>query len=186
MWLFLKNVIFTVLVPGTVAGYIPYRIVLAAGQGFAFVWSPAAVAALFVMTLGAAIYFWCLWDFAKTGRGTPSPLDAPTRLVVRGLYRYVRNPMYVGVITVILGWAWLYNSAAVLEYAGWIFLLFNGVIFIIEEPSLRRQFGAEYEAYSKKVGRWIPGRPLPRRPNRTRRCDGYSACSGIGSWSGNI
>ena len=159
MRLFIRNLVFTVLVPGTVAGYIPYRIVLAQYESLAFAWSFGGAAALGLMAIGAAIYFWCLWDFAITGRGTPSPLGAPTRLVVKGLYRYVRNPMYVGLTTAILGWAALYRSLYMLQYAGLMFVLFNLVIFIIEEPSLRRQFDEAYRTYCQNVGRWIPGRP---------------------------
>ena len=100
MALLLKNPLFTVLVPGTVVVYVP--LVIASGRapasGFAL------LVALALLLLGAAIYSWCVWDFASFGRGTPVPIDAPKRLVVRGLYRYTRNPMYVGVLTVILGW----------------------------------------------------------------------------------
>ena len=159
MWLFIKNLVFTILVPGTVAGYIPYRIVLSEHESLQFAWSLEGAAALMLMGIGASIYSWCLWDFAITGRGTPSPVDAPTRLVVKGLYRYVRNPMYVGVITTILGWAALYRSLDTLQYTGLMFVLFNLVIFIIEEPSLRSQFSEAYKTYCQNVGRWIPGRP---------------------------
>ena len=108
----------------------------------------------------AAIYFWCLWHFAITGRGTPNIVDAPRRLVVKGLYRHVRNPMYVGVTTAILGWAALYESPAMAGYALLMFVIFNAVIFLIEEPVLRNRFGEAYESYCEAVPRWIPGRPF--------------------------
>ena len=92
MALLLKNLLFTVVVPGTVVIYVPLQIVEgrspAGGFGLAL--------AVPVLLLGAAIYAWCVWDFAMFGRGTPAPIDEPKKLVVRGLYRYTRNPMYVG------------------------------------------------------------------------------------------
>src|SRR5260370_317651 len=66
--------------------------------------------------VGASVYFWCLWDFAVAGRGTPAPIDPPKQLVVRGLYRSVRNPMYLGVLLVVAGWVELFRAARVLEY----------------------------------------------------------------------
>jgi protein-S-isoprenylcysteine O-methyltransferase Ste14 len=99
MALLLKNLLFTFLVPGTVAGLLPWTI---AGDATPTTGATLPLAILF-FALGLAIYAWCVWDFASFGRGTPAPIDAPKRLVVRGLYRYTRNPMYVGVLTVLLG-----------------------------------------------------------------------------------
>src|SRR6266849_2290967 len=103
----LKNLLFTLIVPGTVAVYIPlilsrHRL---ASAGLIF------VIAILLLVTGGAIYAWCVFDFTSFGRGTPLPLDAPKNLVRRGLYRYSRNPMYVSVLTVIFGWAVLYRSA---------------------------------------------------------------------------
>ncbi len=111
-----------------------------------------------IFATGAAIYFWCLWDFAVTGRGTPAPIDAPKKLVVKGLYRYVRNPMYTGVLSLILGWATMYNSYELLKYAILMWVIFYMVVLIYEEPMLKRQFGESYERYRKSVRRWLPGR----------------------------
>ena len=111
-----------------------------------------------IFTIGAGIYFWCLWDFAVTGRGTPAPIDAPKKLVVKGLYRYVRNPMYVGVLSLILAWATMYNSYELLKYAILMWVIFYMVVLIYEEPMLKRQFGESYERYRKSVRRWLPGR----------------------------
>ncbi len=158
MLLFLKNLLFTVLVPGTVAVYIPLR--MASSRHLHPQWSLSQVAALVPFLLGAAIYFWCLWDFARHGRGTPAPIDAPKRLVVRGLYRFIRNPMYVGVLLVIGGWAAFFESSAILYYGLGIGLMFHLVVLLIEEPMLASQFGESYEAYRRAVGRWIPRWPL--------------------------
>jgi protein-S-isoprenylcysteine O-methyltransferase Ste14 len=153
--LFLKNLLFTVVVPGAVAVYFPLG--LAGGRG---AWPPRwglmQYAALLPLACGCAVYFWCLWDFAAFGRGTPAPVDAPRRLVARGLYRYVRNPMYVGVLLVIAGWALLFQSSRVLGYGGIVALFFHLFVVAVEEPSLRRKFGDSYERYCREVRRWVP------------------------------
>jgi protein-S-isoprenylcysteine O-methyltransferase Ste14 len=104
----------------------------------------------------------CIWEFARRGRGTLSPVDPPTELVARGLYRYVRNPMYLSVATILLGELLLAPSRGFLLYGAIVFALFNLAVIFYEEPSLRRRFGASYQRYLREVPRWIP-RP-PRRP----------------------
>ncbi len=151
MILFLKNLLFTVLVPGTVAVVIPYWI--GSRRGAPAPWRYAAVLS---WAIGGAIYLRCVWDFAVTGRGTPAPIDAPKVLVVKGLYRYVRNPIYVGVLLVVLGWAVYFGSLALLVYAACLALLFHLFIVLVEEPVLRRQFGESYEHYCRSVHRWLP------------------------------
>jgi protein-S-isoprenylcysteine O-methyltransferase Ste14 len=158
--LVLKNLLFTVLVPGTVAVYVPLRI--AEDRQVA---SGAALAAgLALLAAGAAVYAWCVWDFAAFGRGTPAPIDAPRRLVVRGLYRYARNPMYVGVLAVILGQAALFRSAALALYALGVGLCFHLFVVLYEEPHLARVFGLQYDVYRSKVPRWLPR--VPEGPPR--------------------
>lgn len=149
--LFLKNLLFTVLVPGTVAVYLP--LLLSAGGERPSRPLPGVACALFLT--GAAIYCWCLWDFASFGRGTPAPIDAPKRLVVRGLYRYSRNPMYLGVLTTVLGWVVLCRSATLAAYFVGVATLFELFVVLFEEPVLRRFFGSEYVAYSQEVPRWL-------------------------------
>jgi protein-S-isoprenylcysteine O-methyltransferase Ste14 len=152
--LFLKNLLFTVLVPGTVAVYVPTLIADGRPPG------SGLVIALPVLFLGGSIYFWCLWDFATFGRGTPAPIDAPKKLVVRGLYRYTRNPMYVGVLTVIAGWALLFRAANLVVYALVVGACFHLFTVLYEERHLRAEFGSQYEAYRSRVARWLPH---PRR-----------------------
>jgi protein-S-isoprenylcysteine O-methyltransferase Ste14 len=112
--------------------------------------------AVFVFALGAGIYVWTVRDFATTGRGTPAPIDAPKKLVVQGLYRYTRNPMYVGVLTVILGWALLFRAVTVVLYALVVATCFQLFVIFYEEPRLQREFGSEYADYRSRVGRWLP------------------------------
>ncbi|MBI3044036.1 MAG: isoprenylcysteine carboxylmethyltransferase family protein [Betaproteobacteria bacterium] len=152
MWLLLKNLLFILLVPGTVAGYIPWLLVR--NKTFIFsAWTPLAAAAFLA---GVVIFLWCVWDFAVFGRGTPAPIDAPKKLVVRGLYQYVRNPMYVGVLTVILGWAILFKAVEVAVYGVSIAAAFHLFVVFYEEPRLEKTFGLEYDEYRSRVDRWIP------------------------------
>ena len=105
---------------------------------------------------GALLMVWCWYEFAARGRGTPMPLDAPRRLVVAGPYRYVRNPMYVAGVLVLLGQAALYGAASLLWYAAAFALVTHLFVVGYEERTLRRRFGADYDAYRAAVGRWVP------------------------------
>jgi protein-S-isoprenylcysteine O-methyltransferase Ste14 len=111
-----------------------------------------------IFTLGFALSFWCAMEFALRGRGTPAPFDPPRRLVITGLYRWVRNPMYVGMAIMLIGEALLLPQIW-REMAALIAVLSIAVTVMVarkEEPDLRRLFGAEYEAYCRQVPRWIP------------------------------
>jgi protein-S-isoprenylcysteine O-methyltransferase Ste14 len=116
--------------------------------------------------LGFAVALRCVWDFGRTGHGTPAPIAPPKRLVVVGFYRYVRNPMYVGFLT---GWTglWIvFGKGNPVAIAVACFVVLGVHLFVIgyEEPTLRRMFGAEYEEYCRNVPRWIPRlRPWEKR-----------------------
>lgn len=153
MILAFKNLLFTVLVPGTVAIWLPLSMVRDLPTAPLF-WR---LASLPLFAVGIAVYAWCLSDFARAG-GTPAPIDAPPRLVVRGLYHHTRNPMYVGVLTTILGWVVRYRTLGLLTYAGVVWLAFQTFIILYEEPHLARIFGADYADYRARVGRWLPRR----------------------------
>jgi protein-S-isoprenylcysteine O-methyltransferase Ste14 len=149
----LKTLLFTVVVPGTVAVVVPRYLI----GGFALP-APGVLPALgaIAMALGACIYFRCAWEFAVRGLGTPAPI-APTKfLVVGGLHRYVRNPMYLGVALVILGEAAFFRALHLAEYAVLMLLAAHVFVVFYEEPTLRRQFGESYEQYRRTVPRWIP------------------------------
>lgn len=150
--LFLKNLLFTIAIPGTVAVYVPLLIAgdRPWGSGIYLYVAWALIAT------GGMIYLWCVWDFAMFGRGTPAPIDAPKKLVVRGLYRYTRNPMYVGVLTMILGWALLFRAVALVIYALFLGMCFHAFIVLYEERHLHKVFGSEYDDYRSRVGRWLP------------------------------
>lgn len=158
MLLIVKNLLFTILMPGIFAVFVPLYFFAHAVPGV----SARAVVAGVLLLSGASIYAWCLWDFAVTGRGTPAPIDPPKTLVVRGLYRYTRNPMYVGVLCVIGGWALLFGSPALAVYGACVAACFHLFVLLYEEPHLRKVFGASYEQYCFAVSRWLPlrkGRP---------------------------
>jgi protein-S-isoprenylcysteine O-methyltransferase Ste14 len=149
-----NTLIFTLVVPGTVAALIPNYL----RRGPVLATGPAEAAlAILVIAVGAAIYVsTALWGFAAVGGGTPAPI-APTKiLVTRGLHRYVRNPMYLGVLCIVLGQAWLAHSWRIAIYAAIIWLIAHLFVLTYEEPTLRRRFGAEYELYCAAVPRWIP------------------------------
>ncbi len=160
MPLFLKNFLFTLFVPGTIAGFIPLFLFPHASP----VASPRSFTAGLFVLFGSSLYAWSLRDFAGTGGGTPSPVDPPKVLVVRGPYRYTRNPMYLGVLTVLGGWALLFGSAYLAVYGLGVAACVHGFVRLYEEPHLRRVFGPSYEQYCSEVGRWLP--------RGARRCEG--------------
>jgi protein-S-isoprenylcysteine O-methyltransferase Ste14 len=157
MWLFIKVALFTLAAPGTFGIFLPRYLASQAGD------VPASGALRWIAVLslasGAACYLWCAWDFATVGRGTPLPIDAPRVLVVRGLYRYVRNPMYVGVLLMAIGWMLYFASATLAWYVLVLASCFHLFVLLVEEPVLRRQFGDSYLTFCRQVRRWAPRWP---------------------------
>ena len=149
----IRTLIFTILVPGFVAVFVPHWL---AGSALKPTLGTIELVGIVLIGLGAAIYFRCAWDFAYHGLGTPAPIDPPKILVSRGLHRFVRNPMYVGVLSVVFGQAALFRSVRILIYGVCLRLLFHFFVVLYEEPTLRKQFGREYEVYCKAVPRWMP------------------------------
>ena len=105
---------------------------------------------------GSLIVLWCFWAFTFRGGGTPVPMDPPKELVATGLYRYVRNPIYVGVLLIFLGHFLWFGYWKLLLYAVLSFIGVHAFVVLYEEPALKRRFGAAYEEYLKRVPRWIP------------------------------
>ena len=137
--------------------YLPARVLSRSGLA-----RPAAIAtpqilAMVIGTIGAAIALLCIVTFIWFGKGTPAPFDAPRHLVVRGPYRFVRNPMYIGATLGLTGAALFYGSLALLLYSAAFIVACHLFVIIYEEPTLRRTFGLDYEAYCRKVNRWWPG-----------------------------
>jgi protein-S-isoprenylcysteine O-methyltransferase Ste14 len=148
----LRHLLAIGLLPGVVAGVVPALIVR--GEGIA-AW-PLALAGVVVIVAGLALIAQTVALFAGVGRGTLAPWDPTTRLVVRGPYRRVRNPMISGVLCVLLGETLLFGSTILLAWFALVFAI-NAVYFpLVEEPGLRRRFGADYETYRAAVPRWLP------------------------------
>ena len=157
-----RNAIFVILVPGVVGGLIPLLITRYESRDWGALAVPVAVAAWALIAGGAAVLLYGVWRFAAEGRGTPSPTAPTERLVVAGPYRYVRNPMYLAVGAVIAGQALLFGSWALVLYLGLFAIAVALFVILYEEPTLRRTFGAEYEAYCAQVPAWWPRRPPTR------------------------
>ena len=109
-----------------------------------------------VAAIGAALAVWCILTFALLGRGTPAPFDPPRRLVMRGPYQFVRNPMYVGAALALAGAALFCESPVLAGYAGGFLLVTHAFVTWYEEPTLRAMFGREYDTYCRQVRRWWP------------------------------
>lgn len=153
MPVWLRAAVFIAIAPGTLAGWLPWWIADSPPMSG----GPAARAVgAFFICLGWGVLLWCARDFARHGRGTPNPADPPRALVVDGLYHYVRNPMYVGLILAVLGQALMHHSMSVVWYAAVLAVGFHLRVVFYEEPKLRTLFGAEYLAYCARVHRWLP------------------------------
>jgi protein-S-isoprenylcysteine O-methyltransferase Ste14 len=150
------TLIFTILVPGSVAVLVPY-LLLASGLGYFYDIGGFRFIGVGLTVLGAALYFWTAWDFTFAGKGTPAPIAPPKVLVLRQLYQVNRNPMYTGVLLVLLGEAMFFMSLALLAYNIFVWLSFHLFVVYYEEPNLRKKFGVSYEEYCRAVPRWIPG-----------------------------
>ncbi len=155
--LVLESILFTIVVPATVTVWLPWIILGNAMETAYAAWGPAQYASLPLAGAGIFVYCWCVWDFVMAGRGIPAPIDHPKKLVTRGLYRYVRNPMYLGVLLVLLGEILFFWSGVLFVYTIAWFAIVNCFVVLHEEPVLRKKFGGEYERYSSSVRRWLPG-----------------------------
>jgi protein-S-isoprenylcysteine O-methyltransferase Ste14 len=163
IWLVVRSLLWTILLPGVFAGYVPWRY-FGLNRVQLDVSNAGHVLGVFCIAFGAVLLGACIFEFARSGQGTLSPVDPPRHLVIRGLYRYVRNPMYLSVTIIVLGEVLVTRSSALALY--WVIWFLGANLFVMgyEEPTLRRDFGASYDEYRRRVGRWIPGSPFTRRP----------------------
>jgi protein-S-isoprenylcysteine O-methyltransferase Ste14 len=148
----LGTVVFTLAVPGTVVGLVPY---LLSGWQLASSMALRVLGAL-LMIAALPVFVAFLVRFVREGIGTPAPIAPTERLVVGGPFERVRNPGYVAVVALVVGQGLLFGRGAVLVYAVLLALGFHLFVVLYEEPTLRRRFGAEYEAYCRRVPRWLP------------------------------
>ena len=152
--LFVKVIFLIILVPGTIVAILPYLILNRSGP---IDWPGISVMGIFAFVFGvvcAGVSLYCAWGFAVYGHGTPAPIDPPKVLVTQGLYKFNRNPMYVGVIGVILSEALFFGSMSLLFYAALLWFGCHLFIIFYEEPHLRRKFGTKYQEYCRRVPRW--------------------------------
>ena len=152
--------------PGMMVAGFPYLALLTRGeppQWPSFAAMGWGASGLLLVAGGTAAFLFCVVDFARKGLGTPFPLDPPKRLVATGLYRWVRNPMYVAVLNVVLGEAAVFGSGELLTY--WLSVVVGFHLFVVlyEEPALRRKFGEEYETYCRNIPRWLVRWPTAER-----------------------
>ena len=139
--------------PTIVAGLVPWLLTRWEADDPS---SALRVTGALLLAIGGVLVLETTARFALQGRGTPAPFAAPERFVARGSYRVVRNPMYVGVLALIVGQALLLGREVLLLWAGVAALLFHLFVVLHEEPELRKRFGTEYEDYRSRVGRWVP------------------------------
>lgn len=152
----------TLAVPGVFCFVVPYFILRATQEPLPTTLGILQVLALTLVALGVAMVVWVSFSFVRYGRGTPVPIDPPKHFVSHGLYRWVRNPMYVGALLMLVGVVVFYGSLWVLAYAAGLWAALHTLTVVLEEPQLTRRFGAPYEEYLRQVPRWIPRRPIGR------------------------
>ncbi len=156
MFVLMRAVTYGALFVGFLLVFLPGRVLEWSGVRRPAALGPAQIVGLAVVVFGAALALWCILTFAFVGRGTPAPFDPPRRLVVRGPYRFVRNPMYIGAGLALAGAALFYRSWPLVGYTVLFLSITHLFVRLYEEPTLRRLFGAEYEAYCRCVKRWWP------------------------------
>ena len=152
----LGSAFFLVIAPGIVAGYVPRRISGWRMRAPLLHFSPFRWLGVLLIVAGLPLLLDSFARFALKGLGTPAPVFPTRHLVVSGLYRYVRNPMYLAVAAVIVGQGLMFGDVRVLEYGLLVCLGFHLFVLFYEEPTLRRSFGTEYETFCANVARWIP------------------------------
>ncbi len=150
------SAVFFLLAPGVVAGLIPWLLTRWQAREPLPYWAPVRVLGGILSVAGLIALVQAFVRFVVEGLGTPAPVAAPERLVVGGVYRYVRNPMYVAVLVAIIGQALLLGQLGLLLYAGAAWLVVAAFVRWYEEPTLTRRFGADYEAYRRAVPAWWP------------------------------
>ena len=149
--MFVRALLAFLALPGVVAGLVPALIVYGGAKGHG-----GSAAGFGLAAVGLVLLLSCVREFFVSGKGTLAPWDPPKHLVAVGLYRYVRNPMYIAVLMIVLGWALAFGSAWLALYSLLLAVAFHLRVLLHEEPWLRRHFGPEWEAYSSSVRRWLP------------------------------
>ena len=150
------SALFFAIAPGVVAGLVPWWLTGWRVRGPLAHWAPVRVAGVIMLTAGAVVLAQAFVRFVAEGRGTPAPVAPTERLVTGGLYRHVRNPMYVAVVAVITGQALALGQPVLLGYAAAVWITVASFVRWYEEPALARQFGEQYRSYRRAVPAWWP------------------------------
>jgi protein-S-isoprenylcysteine O-methyltransferase Ste14 len=153
--LILRTLLFTLLAPCTVTIVAPYLLLRWRHEIFPQAWNILTLSGIVITIAGVAIYIWCAGDFISKGKGTPAPYDPPKALVAEGLYKYTRNPMYIGILSIVGGEALFFQSLTLVLYAAALLLLFHLRVTLYEEPTLKRLFGESFNDYCRRVPRWL-------------------------------
>jgi protein-S-isoprenylcysteine O-methyltransferase Ste14 len=151
-----RALVYASLFVGFFLVFVPERILAAGGIVRPENMGPLQVAGLIVLSLGGALALWCVVTLALVGKGTPAPFDPPRKLVVKGPYRWVRNPMYIGAGFVLVGTALYFRSLGLAAFAAAFWTVAHLFVVFYEEIKLERTFGALYADYRNAVGRWVP------------------------------
>ena len=155
------SLLFLVVAPGVVAGLVPWWLTRWQVREPLAHWAVLRVAGALVLAAGLAVLLHAFLRFVVEGTGTPAPVAPTERLVVGGLYRYVRNPMYLAVAGIVVGQALVLGQLELLLYAGAFLVVTAAFVHGYEEPTLARRYGAQYERYRRAVPAWWPRRPRP-------------------------
>jgi protein-S-isoprenylcysteine O-methyltransferase Ste14 len=147
------SIVFFVAAPGTVAGLIPWWLT---SWQIEDAWLPLQVVGALVIAAGLAVLVQAFVRFVVDGFGTPAPVAPTEELVISGLYRHVRNPMYIAVVAIIAGQALVFGQPVVLAYAAAMWVVFAAFVRAYEEPTLLETYGAQYDAYRRAVPAWLP------------------------------
>jgi len=157
MFVMFRAITYATLFIAFVLIYLPSRFLSWSGIVRPAAMGGPQILGMLIGSAGAVVALWCIGTFARTGKGTPAPFDPPRKLVIRGPYRFVRNPMYTGAGLALAGAALFYESVFLLLYVGIFLLAAHLFVVLYEEPTLRRTFREDYEAYCHRVRRWRPG-----------------------------
>jgi protein-S-isoprenylcysteine O-methyltransferase Ste14 len=151
-----RTFVYASLFVGIFLIYVPANLLSGAGITQPNSIGPLQVLGMILISGGGALALWCIFAFVDLGAGTPAPFDPPRKLVFRGPYRFLRNPMYLGAGTALLGAAIFYSSWLLLAYTAMFFISTHLFVVKVEEPALRKSFGHQYERYCRQVNRWLP------------------------------
>ena len=152
----LGSALFFVVAPLVLAGFVPWWATQWEFRPAFFGVDPTRILGGMLIVAGVPGLVDSFARFALAGLGTPAPIAPTQKLVVTGLFRYVRNPIYIAVVAVILGQALLFGDGRLLWYGALLWLAFHVFVVIYEEPTLEQTFGAEYDSFRANVPRWIP------------------------------